>query len=161
MELSFRPSVTFALAVDALIADASVSLTVDLDVPKLDVNIAQVHNVTYDCRPVPANSSVPSDQIYQNLTLVAPSIGFEVMEIFNESAGFFGVKWSGEQQFEQGRNFNLTTDCLFYDAAKKSLGPATAVQAKLPPPPQSLAVDRCPSFAVAVATAIMVGLVLL
>ena len=103
---------------------------------------------------------MPSDQIYQNLTLVAPSIEFEVIEIFNESAGFFGVKWSGEQQLEQGGNFNLTTDCLFYDAAKQSLGPATAVkakdQAKLP---QSLAVDRCPSFAVAVAVAIMVGFV--
>lgn len=88
------------------------------------------------------------------------------MEIFNESAGFLGVKWSGEQQFEQGRNFNLTTDCLFYDAAKKSLAPATAVKPATAIKPAttvkakssgSLAVDRCPSFAVAVAMLIMVG----
>ena len=157
MELSFRPSVAFALAIDVLVADASVALTVDLDIPKLDVDITQVHNVTSDCKPVSVDSSVPSDQIYQNLTLVAPSIGFEAMEIFNESASFFGLKLSGKQTFDQSKNFNLSTDCLFYDAAKKSLAPPTAVKAKLS---RSQAVlDRRPSFAVAVAMAIMVWFV--
>ena len=157
MELSFRPSVSFAVAVDLVVADASVSLTVDLDIPKLDVNITQVHNVTSDCNPVSsANSSVPSDQIYQNLTLIAPSIGFRAMEIFNESAKFFGVTLSGQQAFDQSKDFDLPTDCLFYDAAKKSLAPPTAVKAKLS---QSRAVDRCPASAVAVAMAILVGFV--
>ena len=154
MELSFRPSVSFAVAIDVVVADAAVSRTVDLDIRNLDVNISQVHNVTSDCKPVSANSSVPSDQIYQNLTLIAPSIGFKAMEIFNESASFFGVKLKGQQVFEQSGDFNMSTDCLFYDAAKKSLAPPTAVKAKSS---RSQAVERRPSSAVAVAMAIMVG----
>lgn len=78
------------------------------------------------------------------------------MEIFNESASFFGVKLSGQQAFGQSKDFNLSTDCLFYDAAKKSLAPPTAVKAKSS---RSQAVDRYPSFAVAVVMAIMVGFV--
>ena len=165
MELSFRPSISFAVTVDVpLISDASVSLTVDLDIPKLNVNITQVHNVTSDCNPVSpfsansssSSSSVPSDQIYENLTLIAPSIGFREMEIFNESASFFGVNLGGQQAFDQSEDFNLSTECLFYDAAKKSLTPPTAVKAKVV---RSQAVDRRPSFAVAVTMAIMVGCV--
>ena len=78
------------------------------------------------------------------------------MEIFNESVSFFGLTVSGQQAFDQSKDFNMSTDCLFYDAAKKSLAPPTAVKAKLS---RSQAVDRCPSSAVAIAMAIMVGFV--
>ena len=78
------------------------------------------------------------------------------MEIFNESASFFGIKLRGQQVFEQSKDFNISTDCLFYDAAKKSLAPPTTVKAKSS---RSQAVGPCPSFAVAVAMAIMVGFV--
>ncbi len=107
---------------------------------------------------MPANSSTPSDQIYQNLTLIAPSIGFDTIEIFNESVYFLGLKKSGGQHYEQSKDFDLSTDCLFYDAAKKSLGPATAIKSKVS---RSLALGRCSPFAVAVSVAFMVGFVLM
>ena len=67
------------------------------------------------------------------------------------------MTFGGERNFEQGNNSNLSTDCLFYDTARKSLGPAPAIKAKVS---GSHAVDRCPLlFAVGVAMAIMGGFV--
>ncbi|MCJ1481775.1 hypothetical protein MMC06_001934, partial [Schaereria dolodes] len=128
-ELSFRPSVVFVVAIDAVVAGASVQLTVDLDIPKLDVGIKQVHNVTSNCDPAPA--STPTDQVFRNATILVPSIGFDAIEIFNETAFFLGAHLSGAQHFEQNKSFNLATACYFFDAAKKTMGPAAAAKLSL------------------------------
>ena len=155
-ELSFRPSVVFVVAIDAFIADASVQLTVDLDVPKLDVEIKQVHNVTSNCDPAP--TSTRTDQVFQNATLLVPSIGFDAIEIFNETASFLGAKLSGAQHFEQNKSFDLTTACYYFDAAKKTMGPAAAATAKLS---LSLAADFHVPLAMVLSTLTMVGFMLM
>ena len=150
-ELSFRPSITFVVAVDAVVAGTSVQLTVDLDVPKLDVNIKQVHNVTSNCDPAPA--STPADQVFRNATLLVPSIGFDAIEVFNETAYFLGAQLSGAQHFEQTKSINLTTACYYFDAAGKTMHPAAAAKLSL-----SLAAGvRVPS-AMALCTLAIVGL---
>ena len=154
-ELSFRPSVVFVVAVDAIVAGASVQLTVDLDVPKLDIEIKQVHNVTSNCDPAPA--STPAHQVFRNATLVVPSIGFDAMEIFNETAHFFfGADLSRAQHFEQNKSIDLPTSCYYFDAAKKTMGPAASATAKL-----SLAAGFRLPLAMALLTTTMVGLMLM
>lgn len=59
-----------------------------------------------------------------------PSIGFDAIEIFNETGSFLGAELSGAQHLEQNKSINLTTACYYFDAAKKTMGPAAA--AKLP-----------------------------
>ena len=152
-ELSFRPSVTFVVAVDAIVAGASVQLTVDLDIPKLDVAIQQVHNVTSNCDPAPA--STPTDHVFRNATLVLPSIGFDAIEIFNETAYFFGVDLSGTQHFEQKKSFNLPTSCYYFDPAKKTMGLAAEAKLSL-----SLAAGFRGPFAMALLTLTMMGFML-
>lgn len=121
---------TFVVALgDPSIIGASVSLDVGLDIPKLDLDINQVHNVTSNCDP--AAPSLLSDSktdstVYENLTLVTPSLGLDFFEVFNETANFLGAELSGEQPFNQSFSFGLPTQCLFFDAAKKTLGPASA-----------------------------------
>ena len=66
--------------------------------------------------------------MYENLTLVAPSLGLDLFEVFNESANFLGAKLSGQQPFNQSFFWDLPTQCLFFDAAKKTLGPASATK---------------------------------
>ena len=123
IELSFRPSVTFVASVGALDASAAVQLAVTLDVPKLDVEIKQVHNVDSACNPAPP--SLPSDQVYQNLTLLVPSIGFDAFEVFTEKGQFPGLDpQQANQVFSQTESKNITTACYLFDAAKKTLGPA-------------------------------------
>lgn len=119
----------FVVVVDAEVAGASIQVTVDLDVPKLDVEIKQVHNVTSNCDPAPA--STPSDQVFRNATVVVPSVGFDAIEIFNETAYFLGAKLSGAQHFEQGTSIDLATACYYFDAAKKTMGPAAAAKPSL------------------------------
>lgn len=126
IELSFRPSITFVISVDLAGAGGNLSLDVGLDVPKLDVGIRQVHNVSSSCDPAPA--SLPPDQIYQNLTLVSPSLGFGLFEILEEGFTLYGIKASAEQPFYQNFTHDLPTTCLFYDAAKQTLAPAPVVK---------------------------------
>lgn len=112
--------------------------------PKLDVDILQVHDVTSDCKPI--TPSTPADQIYSNLTMVVPSIGFDTLAVFQETGDFLGFKLSAAQPFEADPpNINLTTACFFYDAAKKALAPATQSKTKV----SSAVRDQHPSFAVA------------
>lgn len=126
IEVSFRPSINFVVSVGGDFIGGSLGVDVGLDVPKLDVEIKQVHNVSSKCDPAPA--SLPPDQIYQNLTQVSPSIGFDIFEIFSENATFPGVHLSAQQPFMQNVSFGLPTTCLFYDAAKKTLAPAPVVK---------------------------------
>ena len=156
LELSYRPSVTFVVAVKAPldIADASISLTVDLDVPKLDVDMNEVHNVTATCDP--ATPSTPTDQVFRNATLVVPSVGLDAIEIFSENGSFLGLQLlSADQTLEQSDSFNLTTGCYSFDKANKTLSLAHDTKSSL-----SLATAgvRAP-LAMALLTMIMVGLV--
>lgn len=128
IELSFRPTITFVISVGGVVASGSLSVVVGLDVPKLDVGIKQVHNVSSSCDPAPA--SLPPDQNYQNLTLVSPSLGIGSFEILEENATLFGAHvLAKQQQFDQTLlNQSLTTTCLLYDAAKQTFGPAPEVK---------------------------------
>ena len=136
---------TFSAAAHLL--DASLSATVNVDAPKLDVNISQVHNVDSTCDPAP--QSLPPDQVYQNLTLVAPSWGLELSEVFNETGKFF-KSVAEVQSFSQTiYDHGLPTACVSFDAAKKSLGPvaqtkssknAAAGSTRLPSTTVSLAI---------------------
>lgn len=100
---------------------ATLQVTVTLDVPKLDVEVQQVHNVTSNCAP--AQASTPSNQVYQNLTQLVPSIGFDAFEVFTEKAKVLGVSvGSDNQNLQQNYIKNITTACYFFDAAKETLG---------------------------------------
>ena len=101
--------------------NAAVQLAVTLDVPKLDVEVKQVHNVNSTCDPAPP--SLPSDQVYQNLTLLVPSIGFDAFEVFTETGKVPGPELQANQPFYQTESKNITTACYFFDAAKNTLGP--------------------------------------
>ena len=142
LELSFRPSI-------------SLSASLGLDVPKLDVEIKQVHNVTSSCAPAPP--SLHPDQVYENLTLVVPSLGFGVLEVLQEGATFPDVHLSAQQPFNQTFERNLTTACLFFDAAKKGLAPAPVTR----PAHLSLAAGVRVPLGVALVAAGVTGLVLM
>ncbi|KAL8787471.1 MAG: hypothetical protein Q9195_007763 [Heterodermia aff. obscurata] len=117
LELSFRPKFDFAIsATPALDGD----MTAYFDVPKLDVQVSQVHNVTASCDA--ASPSLPKDQIYGNLTNVVPSIGFDASVIF--SADEVIEHQSSRPFTEDIYAKNLSTACFEFDPAKKTLGPA-------------------------------------
>ena len=84
--------------------------------------------MTSTCDPAPP--SLSADKVYANLTLVSPSVGFDVFETLNGSATLVGVDIvDGSQGFEKGYTLkNLTTSCLFLDVTKKSLAPAPDVK---------------------------------
>lgn len=127
--ISLRPSFSLEAELDIVVADAAIELTVGLDVPKLDVEIKQVHNVSSTCDP--ASASLSPDQIYPNLTTVVPSIGFDVFEVFNESASFFGIQLDGQQPFNQSPpELALPTECSFFDQVKHTMGPVPAIKTK-------------------------------
>lgn len=133
----------------------SVSLEVGLDVPKLDIGIKQVHNVSSSCDPAPA--SLPPDQVYQNLTLVSPSLGMDVFEIFDENATIVGVKASAEQAFNQTLfTYDLATTCLFYDAAKETFAPAPVVKPAQPSKASRVYAPLAAAFAAIAAVALTV-----
>ena len=118
LELSFRPQFIFEIDIFADEA-ASVDVATYFDVPKLDVQVTQVHNVNSTCDPAP--SSLAADQIFKNLTNVIPSIGFDASVTFTEE--FVGK--SDEQPFgESWTALNLSTACLAFNPAAKTLGPA-------------------------------------
>lgn len=123
------------------IAGASVSLDVGLDIPKLDLDIKQVHNVTSNCDPAAPSllsNRTKDDTVYENLTLVTPSLGLDVFEVLTESGELPGAKLTSQHPFNQSFSRDLATQCLFFDAAKKTLGPASATK----PARMSRAADR-------------------
>ncbi|KAI4123689.1 MAG: hypothetical protein LQ338_005153 [Usnochroma carphineum] len=142
IEVGFRPSVAFVVALGAPpIAGASVSLDVGLDIPKLDLDIKQVHNVTSNCDPAAPSllsNRTKDDTVYENLTLVTPSLGLDVFEVLTESGELPGAKLTSQHPFNQSFSRDLATQCLFFDAAKKTLGPASATK----PARMSRAADR-------------------
>ena len=80
--------------------------------------------------------------------MLVPSIGFESMEIFNETLEFLGAKISGEQPFEQDPpSVNLSTACYICDAAKKSMGPVSVVK---------MSISRAVGSSVPLATGLLV-----
>ena len=85
-----------------------------------------------------------------------PSIGFDAIEIFNETAYFLGADLSSAQHFEQNESTNLATACYYYDAAKKTLGPAAAIK-----PPLSFAAGFRVPLTMALLTMTMVGFMLM
>ena len=93
-----------------------------LDVPKLDVQIVQVHNVNVSCDPAPA--SLPADQVYTNLTNIIPSIGFDALEVFQATAPDF----TAGLPFYQNVQHNFSTTCLAFNAAQQTLAPATEIK---------------------------------
>ena len=151
--LFLQPSVAFLVVADVILASGSVQLTVDLDVPKLEVDIKQVHNVTSKCDPAPA--STPSDQVLGNATLLVPSIGFDAIESLNEKAGALGDQVSWTQNFEQSKSINITTACYFFDPAKKTMGPAAEAKVSL-----SLATGSRTPLAMAFLAVALVGVLL-
>lgn len=117
VEFSFRPSVNFVASIGGL--PVSLQVAVTLDIPKLDATIMQVHNVTVSCDPAPA--SLPADQVYQNLTLVVPSIGVDALEVFQEALNLILVKPSDTQPFSQNYSTSLPTACYAFSRAEKTL----------------------------------------
>lgn len=118
LELSFRPQ--FLFEVDVLSEKtASVDINTYIDVPKLDVQITQVHNANSTCDPAP--SSLAADQIFKNLTNVISSIGFDAFASFTEEA----IGDTDSQPFgESWTALNLSTACLAFNPAAKTLEPA-------------------------------------
>ena len=118
LELSFRPAVSFQIdLVDGYGANANASAYVD--VPKLDVQVKQVHNATSSCDPAPA--SLPAAQVYANLTNIVPSIGFDAFAVAAETELIFLNQHQGYNKSWTIHNFS--TACVQYSAAKKTLGP--------------------------------------
>lgn len=117
VELSFRPTVNFVASIGGL--PVSLQVAVTLDIPKLDATIMQVHNVNVSCDPAPASD--PRDQVYQNLTLVQPSIGVDALEVFEEALNLILVKPSDTQPFYEGYSTNLPTACYAFSSADKTL----------------------------------------
>ena len=98
-ELSFRP----IFKVSGSIAGISPSLYADVfaDVPKLDVPVSQVTNVTKNCEAAPAGTA--SNQVFHNLTLVVPTLCFD--------AGFNATDIP-TQMWQLGNTTVLPTSCL-------------------------------------------------
>ncbi|KAK3166836.1 hypothetical protein OEA41_009961 [Lepraria neglecta] len=118
LELSFRPAVSFQIDLfDGYGASANASAYVD--VPKLDVQVKQVHNATSSCDPAPA--SLPAAQVYANLTNIVPSIGFDAFAVAAETELIFLNQHQGYNKSWTIHNFS--TACVQYSAAKKTLGP--------------------------------------
>lgn len=124
IQLSFRPSVTFVVAIGGL--PVSVQVGVTLDIPTLDAIVSQVHNVNVSCDPAPA--SLPTNQVYHNLTLIVPSIGVDALEVFQEALNLVLVKPADTQPFSQGYSTPLPTACYAFSRAEKTL--VAAAQSK-------------------------------
>lgn len=92
---------------------------VTLDIPTLDATVMQVHNVNVSCDPAPP--SLPVEQVYQNLTLILPSIGVDALEVFQEALNLILVKPSDTQPFYEGYSTKLPTACYAFSSAEKTL----------------------------------------
>jgi len=82
------------------------------DVPKLDIAVSQVSNVTKDCKNAPAGTSL--DHIFHNLTHVVPTLSYDV--------GFNATDVNTEV-FQLGNNTTLPTSCLDFLPSASALGP--------------------------------------
>jgi hypothetical protein len=112
-ELSFRP--IFKVEGDILDVVQGFTAEVYVDVPKLDIAVSQVENVTRDCKP--ANAGTPSNQIFHNLTYVVPTVSFDVG--FNSSI-FTADLLAGS--IPVGTNYTLPTSCLDFLPKTHALG---------------------------------------
>ena len=148
VELSFRPSVIFVAAIGGL--PVTVQVAVTLDMPKLDATITQVHNVNVSCDPAPP--SLPSDQVYENLTLVVPTIGVDALEVFQEALNLVLVKPADTQPFFEGSESDLPTACYAFSKGEKTL--VAAAQSK---PEDTSAGTRTLVPLLAVPLAVMLG----
>lgn len=124
IELSFRPSVTFVVAIGGL--PVSVQVAVTLDIPTLDAVVSQVHNVNVSCDAAPA--SLPTDQVYENLTLIVPSIGVDALEVFQAALNLVLVKPADTEPFSQSFSTPLPTACYAFSRAQRTL--VAAAQSK-------------------------------
>jgi hypothetical protein len=86
------------------------------DVPKLDITVSQVTNVTSDCQP--AANGTASDLVFHNLTLVVPTLGFDIG--WNVTALDHEVT---DDVIQLGSNVTLPTSCLDYAPKASALGP--------------------------------------
>lgn len=86
--------------------------------PKLSSAVSQVHNVTASCDPAPPS---PSDQLYQNLTLVAPTLSVDSLEVLEEALNLVLIKPADTQPFQQGSGRALPTACYAFSKAGKTL----------------------------------------
>jgi hypothetical protein len=112
-ELSFRPIFKVEGSLAGVIEGFSAE--VFADVPKLDITVSQVQNVTRDCQA--AKSNTPSQQIFHNLTLVVPSVSFDI--------GFNGSIFEADSPTEivpLGHNYTLPTSCLDFLPKVSALG---------------------------------------
>lgn len=124
IELSFRPSVTFVVAIGGL--PVSVQVAVTLDIPALDAVVSQVHNVNVSCDAAPA--SLPTDQVYENLTMIVPSIGVDALEVFQAALNLVLVKPADTEPFSQSFSTPLPTACYAFSRAQRTL--VAAAQSK-------------------------------
>ena len=121
LELSFRPQ--FIFTVDFPDQTASVDVATYFDIPKLDVQVTQVHNVSSTCDPAP--SSLAADQIFRNLTNLISSVGVDASFAFGEKVD--GNTLDQPPEFS-GILFNLSTACLAFNPVAKTLGPAAQAE---------------------------------
>ncbi|KAL1964916.1 hypothetical protein VTN77DRAFT_6269 [Rasamsonia byssochlamydoides] len=122
-ELSFRPAVS--LNADFLYNIFNKSLSVYADVPNVNLAVSQVLNVTSNCEPAPAGTD-PS-HIYKNLTLVVPSVSYDVD---------FSLPVIGNKEFGPYNGTALPTSCLDYSTKATGLTTPATVN------PASSAADR-------------------
>jgi hypothetical protein len=109
-ELSFRPIFKVSTAVVGV--STGLEAEVFVDVPKLDIAVSQVTNVTHDCEAAPSGTA--SDQIFHNLTLVVPTLSYD-----------FGFNATGiETKISPlGSSSALPTSCLDFLPSASALGP--------------------------------------
>ena len=117
VEFSFRPSVIFVASIGGL--PVTVQVAVTLDIPRLDAAITQVHNVNVSCDPAPP--SLPADQVYQNLTLVIPSVGVDALEVFQEALNLILLSPGDTQPYYQNYSRTLPTACYAFSSAQRTL----------------------------------------
>jgi hypothetical protein len=86
------------------------------DVPKLDIAVSQVANVTRDCQA--AKPGTPSEQIFHNLTHVVPYISFDIGA--NGSIAGHDIPTG---IVPVGNNDTLPTSCLDFLPRASALGP--------------------------------------
>ena len=66
--------------------------------------------------------------MYQNLTLVVPTIGVDALEVFQEALNLVLVKPADTQPFFEGDTSKLPTACYAFSKAEKTL--VAAAQSK-------------------------------
>ncbi|CAF9940394.1 hypothetical protein IMSHALPRED_002011 [Imshaugia aleurites] len=153
ISLSFQPTVLFVATIGGL--PVSVQASVTLDIPKLSATVAQVHHVNVSCDAAPA--SLPANQVYENLTLVTPSIGVDALEVFQEALNLVLVKPADTQPFSESYVTPLPTACYAFSRAEKTL--VAAVESK--PQDTSSAAGVCVPLTGFLAAVLLAGFVVM